>query len=380
MFYGLSLGPPWVEGLRNSVKAIATSLVKKGFEVSVVTKGSFGRVDVEGVEYFGLPLGDESYSSGAFRVIGALSNWLLRKRFDIVHGHASFPILSLPSFFARSKRFFTLYSPLFGEVQVATEYSSLQKTLFSVSKSALVTRVSAFWTRYVCISKRVRDTLPLGVRERSAVIPVGVDYARFSKRVPTERLKEELGLNFEYTVLFAGDVTPWKGGEDFLFSSKIVKQEIPSTNFLFLTKGTYEFESKRLQALKALVQKLDLQRNVKFLGQVRQIEALYQLSDVVVLPFRSVFSMMSTPLSLLEAMASGKPVVATRVGDIPEIIKHEENGLLVKPRDHVSLARCVLRALTDKSFAEKISSNAKSFARSRDWSVVVDSYIRLYKN
>ncbi|MEM3655459.1 MAG: glycosyltransferase, partial [Thermoprotei archaeon] len=113
VFYGLSLGPPWVEGLRNTVRSLSKRLVEKGFEVSVLTKSPRQEV-FEGVRYVGLNIGGEAYSENAPTTLAAIARWiwLNSASFDIVHGHSSFPLIALPGILAKTTCVFTLYSPL----------------------------------------------------------------------------------------------------------------------------------------------------------------------------------------------------------------------------------------------------------------------------
>ena len=71
----------------------------------------------------------------------------------------------------------------------------------------------------------------------------------------------------------------------------------------------------------------------------------------------------ASPIVLREAFASGRPVVATRVGDIPEIIEHGQNGLLVEPGNSTALSAAILEFLTDPSLAAKCAANGLRYAR-----------------
>jgi glycosyltransferase involved in cell wall biosynthesis len=381
LYYGINLGPPWVEGLRNTVRNLGRRLSKEGVDVTVLTKGSFGSQFIDGMEYVGLPIGGETYAANAPATMVAIAAWLSRhsKKFDVVHGHSSFPLIATPALFSRRASLFTQYSPLTVTEEFLSESSVFQKALFKFSKSSLPVLLSAPKVRFVAISGRVAKSFPRVLAHRVTQIPVGVDFAKFSRRIDVAYLKEEFGLNCEKVVLFAGDVTPWKGGEDFLSAAKLVLDEEPETVFLFLTKNTYEYEKKRLEQLTSLASSLGIQRSVRFLSRRPDIDAVYSLADIVTLPYRSMFSFMSTPLSLLEAMAAGKPVVATEAGDMADIVAGARCGFLTKPFDYKGLAKKTLELLRDPALSRALGENAARYAQRLDWSNICEAYLETYR-
>jgi len=381
LFYGLSLGPPWVEGLRNTVRSLSRRLVERGFDVTVLSRG-FGVTQFEGVRYVGLNVGGESYSENASAILAAVARWILShsKGFDVVHGHSSFPLIAVPGLAARAPCVFTLYSPVGAAGGLLTDSPLAQRVILRFSKGGIPVFAASPKVRFVAISEGVRRSLPRGLAARSPVIPVGVEFGRFNRRVDLGYLRDELGSSRDRFVLFAGDVTPWKGGEDFLVAASAVLREAGKTGFLFLTKGTYEYEEIRLRRLKDLAERLGLGGSLIFLGRRKDIEAVYQLSDVVVLPYRSMFSFMSTPLSLLEAMSAGRPVVASRVGDMPSIVEDGVNGLLFDAGNTGQLASKILYLLNNPDRASRLGEAAMRSAREYDWSNIVERYVKLYSS
>jgi glycosyltransferase involved in cell wall biosynthesis len=379
LFYGLSLGPPWVEGLRNTVRSLSSRLAARGFDVTVLSRGAEDTV-LGGVRYLGLKVGGDAYSENAPRVLTVTAGWLRShgRSFDVVHGHSSFPLVALPALFAGRSSVFTLYSPVGAGGHLMGDSTVARRVALRFSKSALPVAATSPFVRFVATSDAVRASLPTWVRRHARTIPVGVEFERFNRRVDTAYLAGELGLACDRYVLFAGDVTPWKGGEDFLVAASLVLREEKRVGFLFLTKGTYEYEEERLRRLHRLAERLDLTANLRFLGRRPDMNAVYQFSDVVVLPYRSMFSFMSTPLSLLEAMSAARPIVATRVGDMPSILRDGENGMLCDPGDTATLASKILLLLRDPRWARSLGYAAADNARQYDWDNVVDRYVCLY--
>ncbi len=109
------------------------------------------------------------------------------------------------------------------------------------------------------------------------------------------------------------------------------------------------------------ISRLNLAGSVTLAGQQNSAEPYYGIADVAVLSSRTEGS----PNALLEAMAAGVPVVATRVGGIPEIVEHEQSALLVEPGDREGMAAAIARVLEDRDLARRIVSSSRELIRSR---------------
>jgi glycosyltransferase involved in cell wall biosynthesis len=110
-------------------------------------------------------------------------------------------------------------------------------------------------------------------------------------------------------------------------------------------------------AIQGMVQASGLQSRVLFAGQRSDMPAVYSLMDIFVLPSLDE----GLPMTVLEAMAAGKPVIATRVGAIPTVVRDGETGLLVEPRDALGLRSAIARLLADADLCQRLGNQA------RDW-------------
>ena len=97
-------------------------------------------------------------------------------------------------------------------------------------------------------------------------------------------------------------------------------------------------------------------------------------ADVCVLPS----NIESFGIVILESMACGTPVVATRVGGVPDIIKDKENGILVPPKDPKKLADAIIYLLTDKATAVKMGQKGRRIAQQYSWKSVTDQIEKVY--
>jgi glycosyltransferase involved in cell wall biosynthesis len=129
-------------------------------------------------------------------------------------------------------------------------------------------------------------------------------------------------------------------------------------------------------SLAALSRQLGLQEAVRFLGTRSDIPQLLSLLDVVALPSLEE----GFPNVVLEAMAAGKPVVATRVGGTPEAVIHRETGLLVPPKDPRALADAILEVLDDPQRANAMGQAGRERVRKAfDLSRMVQEIEALYE-
>jgi glycosyltransferase involved in cell wall biosynthesis len=190
----------------------------------------------------------------------------------------------------------------------------------------------------------VTDGCPLG---KIVVIPNGIARLPPSAGVdPSAALQVGAGEHVIGTI----SRLVWKrGNEELLEAAALVRQAIPSATLVVVGDGP------RRAALEARARELGLNGGVRFLGAVPQAARLLPHFDVFVLS--SVLEGMSN--SLLEAMAAGRPVVATRVGGNPEVVVEGETGFLVPPRDARALADAVLRLLRDRELAHRFGQAAR---------------------
>jgi len=151
-------------------------------------------------------------------------------------------------------------------------------------------------------------------------------------------------------------------------------------------KLTLAGEGPLLEELKQLAESLHIAEAVDFPGfmQQEQLRALVQRSHIFLHPSRTGRdgNREGVPNSMLEAMASGCPVVATRHGGIPEAITHEQNGLLIDENDTDAMAGCMERLLADQDLRLQLARNARetievTFNRDRNIAILEDNYLRL---
>ena len=205
---------------------------------------------------------------------------------------------------------------------------------------------------------------------RVHVIPNGIDIETFR---PGNRYdaREELGLPKESTyLLFVGGLIPVKGIAYLREALSPLLQDRPGLRLLLAGDGPLRPELESWARRTAPAQ-------VHFLGGVphERMPTVYRAADGFVLPSQNE----GLPNALLEAMASGLPCVASPVGDIPRVIRHGRNGLLLQAQDALELRKQVLRMLDDPDEAASLASHAFESAQAFSEQVSFDRVIQLYE-
>lgn len=283
-----------------------------------------------------------------------LCGWLVAERIDLLHTHSYKP---------------NLYARLAGlpcregGLRIAAHYHNQYDNKWEKDGSLTLERMLARSSdALLAVSGSVRDHVAerLGVApERLDVILNGVEAGRFAGQDPA-RARDRFGLPPGRPVVgIVGRISPQKGQEDFLRAARLLAPRFPDA--LFLVVGSADDE-KLLARTQGLVGELGLGDAVRFTGHVTDMPALYAALDVLVAPSRwEGFGLM-----LVEAMAAGKPIVASAVGAIPEVLGEGGAGVLVAPADPVAIAEAVTALLADAG--RRAAMGAAGRLRARDFS------------
>lgn len=217
-----------------------------------------------------------------------------------------------------------------------------------------------FTQRVIAISERQRDelcdTYRVIPRRRCEVIPLGFDLRPFAA-VERRRgeLRRELGCpDGRPLVGIVGRLVPIKNHAMFL---EVAQRVVRERDAGFVVVGDGELR----QPLEREAAERGLKDRTYFLGWRRDLDTIYADLDVVALTSINE----GTPVTLIEGMAAGRPVVATRVGGVADVVEHERSGLLVDSGDAEACARAVLRLLGDRALGERLGREGRERALAR---------------
>ncbi|HEU4939336.1 MAG TPA: glycosyltransferase [Vicinamibacterales bacterium] len=209
---------------------------------------------------------------------------------------------------------------------------------------------------FICASEAIRQILVGdGVPESRAVtVHEGIDIERVERAEPAN-LHGEFWLPHHAPIV--GNVAalvPHKGQRHLIDAAKAVVLQMPDTRFIIAGEGELR------PALERQIRDYHLEKHVLLAGFRPDVLSLHKAFDIFVMS--SVTEGLGT--SLLDAMAAGKPIVATRAGGIPEVVAHEETGVLVPPRDHDAMAEAIVRLLKDAMLRGQMGDAGRARARS----------------
>ncbi len=176
-------------------------------------------------------------------------------------------------------------------------------------------------------------------------------------------VRAEFGIPEDVPVAtVAGRLQPWKGQDVFVKAAAIVSKRLPQARFLVVGGPTFEKDEPYAQSLKQLAQELNAADRIVFTGHRGDMPAIMAASDVVVHS-----SVEPEPFGLVipEAMAAGKPVIASRAGGPAEVIIEGKTGFLTEPRDHEALADKMTLLLSDRELRAQIGAEARRDALAR---------------
>jgi glycosyltransferase involved in cell wall biosynthesis len=356
-------------GIERAVYEVSRRVAAEGHDVTVLT---FRRGDAAAEEEMDClhvlraPAVDVSDKIG-IQLSGSAHVWpqlwkMLRGRdFDVVHTHGLFFHVSLAGAAVARLR----GKPLVTTAHVGSlaEIGGVASHLSAVYEQSVGRFILASSRRVICVSNAVaQHVATLGASsERVNVIPNGVDLTHYSPGDETGEMRAP-------RIVFVGRLIGNKGPQHLVEALPAIAKQVPHVECWIVGDGPMRSQ------LQARVQEMRLEANVTFLGERDDVADLLRQCDLFVRPSLSE----GMPLAVLEAMASGLPVVVTPVGGTPEVIQDGENGYLVEPGDGAALAAKVNELLTRPEQRSAMAAEARRTAATYSWDAVAKQTIDVY--
>ncbi len=214
--------------------------------------------------------------------------------------------------------------------------------------------------RIIAVSAQVKTDLvryEVARSEKISVIPLGLELKPFLDSAEhRDVFRRELGLeNGARLIGIVGRLFPIKNHRLFLDAAALVAGEEEHARFVVVGDGTLRPE------MEEHARRLGIADRVIFTGWRRDLPRVYPDLDVLVVSSKNE----GTPVSAIEAMASGRPVVATSVGGLPDLIDDEKTGCLVPSEDASALAAAIVRVLRDPEAAQRMGAAARALVSER---------------
>ncbi len=210
--------------------------------------------------------------------------------------------------------------------------------------------------KIIVVSDAVKDFYvnKIGIHEHKIItIHNGVDISKFQTYVNTNKQREEFGIKPDEKVITTiGRLHQQKGHVCFLKAAQIIRKKKPNVKFLIVGDGPLRSQ------LKSMSEDLGISKNVVFAGLREDIPQILAMSDISVLAsLREGLS-----ITILESMASGKPVVVTDVGGNSEVVEHGKTGFIIPAQSPEDLALYSLNLINNQELAKKMGQEAKKRA------------------
>jgi glycosyltransferase involved in cell wall biosynthesis len=313
-----------------------------------------------------LPLYAMAASAGLYR-------WHRRVRFDVIHAHWVVPGGAIGA----------LVAALTGVPLVVSLHGS---DVFVVERNVLAGWAARWAFRLArevtsCSSDLLERAQRHGLSPaKSRLVPYGVDHQRFRKDEQAGlALRQELRIAPEAPVVLAlGRLVYKKGFEYLVRAMPDIVQQFPQARVVIAGGGPLRHDLKQLAAELGVAQHLVMADTVRWDDTVRY----FNMADVFVVPSIRDHqgNVDGLPNVVLEAMACGKPLVASRVAGIPQVLVDGENGLLIDEKDHRGIAAAVVRLLASPALAHSCGqANRQKMEQELTWRSIAVQMVELYE-
>ncbi|MFH1032691.1 MAG: glycosyltransferase family 4 protein [Chloroflexota bacterium] len=352
-------------GVANHITSLCHNLSRMGHDVKVIAPASRA---VPSIGSGFIPIGTPRPVPASGSIVRTtLSLWLSskvknildREKFDVLHLHEPFvPMLN-----------YTMLR-LSDTVNIGTFHSCGSRLSYNIGwpiTTILMRRLARKLNGKIAVSEPAMNYVGRYVPGPYEIIPNGVDLQHFSGDItPISEF-----CDGKQNILFVGRLERRKGLNYLLRAYYYVKQKVPNSRLIIVGPGTM---------LRRNYEKWIKNHNLKdvvFTGFVpyADLPRYYQTADIFCAP---ATGRESFGIVLLEAMALGKPVVATNIAGYASVLTDNEEGLLVTPKDGNSLAQALISLLGDKALRQQMGAKGKAKAREYSWENVAQKVYNFY--
>ena len=376
--------PDFVGGPGEVVYNLQKYLLKQGIETYVFTCGSNDKRYPKTIRTYGSKQLFPAISPFYFKTID-------RFQFDIMNFHAEsgMGIAPLMSLKRSTKIITTLHSEVLTEskstkpvkisglvIEKPRTKELVAKNFLSLIKLTGIYVELAVSDRIIAVSEKTKEDflrqhqIP---KNKMTVIHNGVDCEKFNPKISRESIRTTYSLSDSPLILTIGGNILLKGTIFALFALSKIMKVLPKVKLIVIG-----VDEKNIKRLYPLIKNLGIQDNVILLGRIPnyKMPLYYSSSDLVLLPSLSE----NFPVVALEAMSSGKPVIASRVGGIPELVSNNENGILVSPGNVEQLVEALLRLLENQSLRNRLGNMGRKLVEEKyDWKKIGQQYLKEFE-
>jgi len=350
---------------KQGVKIEVLAAEDKHFSAEVKKKRVFDTVDVYCFPCFPIPF-------AFYPMAPSMPVALMLRDADIIHAHAYAYFTSDVSAIVCKLRNRPFVLTIHGFFQPSRSVMAfLMNNIYDKSLGELTLKTA---TRVIAPSRFIaRECIRKGVDpKKMSVIPNGVDLEEFRDMPTPQNFKERYGLEQSRVILAMGRLSKTKGFQHLIRATPKIIRAIPKAKIVIVGPDLgYGHELRRL------AKELNVEKHMIFAGALTRYALKEALAAADIFTCPSIYEPFG--IVILEAMAAGKPIVASRTGGIVDIINDGETGLLVKNRDANQLAQAIIKLLKHEKLAETLSKNSKSDVKNYSWKVVAEKTKSTYE-
>lgn len=327
-------------GMKRHVESLIERLDRKKYTVIIAcSKVHRATFEAMGVKVYDIDLGERRGPHTLYMALNELRRILLEEKVEVIHAHGAMCCIAASIAVSRLSgiRLITTIHNFPSEVKGIKGHLYPLLLSHALKSSHHIVFVSEALKAHYQVRSKIRE-------EKTSVIYNGIDFDAIGEL--SESLEHYLPSTTKETplILCVARLIPEKGVDEFIeAASKVMAQGI-FPQFLVAGEGP---EGKKLKQ-KAI--NLHIEKNIEFLGHRNDIYPLMKASNLVVLPsYREGLG-----LTLLEAMALKKPVIATNVGGIPEVVIDGKTGILIPPGNAIELSNAIIKIVQDEDLAKSM--------------------------
>ncbi|MCK5040254.1 MAG: glycosyltransferase family 4 protein [Candidatus Aenigmarchaeota archaeon] len=368
---------PNIAGAENYAYNLSKGLIKKGHKITVLCSTKEGKNKTETIDGIKIirqkPDFILSNTPIKLNLYFTISKLLKEEKFDLVNANTPVPYYADMACYATKRQkvpfiltyhndnvhpnkivnfLCNLYNPTFNSLTLKHSTKIITPSPFCFNKSRFL--------------KKHKNKL--------SWIPPGIDLTKFKPKKSKYILEKYNLKKNSKTILFVGHMGTFhkhKGVDVLINAIKKVNKTNKNTHLILVGKGD-------AKEYKKLCEKQNI-KNTIFAGFVKDetLPKYYQSADILVLP--TTTEQEGFGMVLLEAMACGGPVIGTKIGGIPYVIKNNKTGLLIEPKNPLLLANAIKKLLNNKELWKKLSKNGLKESKKYDWKKVIDKTEKLFK-
>jgi glycosyltransferase involved in cell wall biosynthesis len=374
--YNMDYSKRYVHGGAEDVAYnLATKMMQKGHEVDIFTTSINSKESIEKYESMNIHRYGTNFRFEGGNIAFKIFRDPLKYQVEIVHVHHYLSVAPLAAMRYSKKEKIPLVLTYHGDGQESVG-GVIHRMGITFYNNHLLNRILSSANVIISPSEYyINESRFLGnYREKIVVIPNGIDPRNFDVPYTKEDCRKRLGLPLHSNIiLFVGKITSYKGPDVLVRAMPEIIKNVPDTELVFVGSG--ELKGK----LEELSNKLGIFENVKFTGFVdeRLKPLYYKAADVFCLP--STLNTEVFPIVLLEASASGLPMVTSDLNTFKCIIEEGYNGLFTKRGDENNLADAIIYLLENEEVRNKMGKNARKKVEDYSWEKIAEETERVYE-